>query len=179
MYLRSWLCDVQLCPEAESSEAVRLTVQSFRTSALAEGRESINKSAGRLAGLWDLAPSVCTVASSSVSEDFQEWHVMAQQEVEHGEQLFFCFLLPFRSHSCFNKGVQFWYQTPTPPSWVCSPTAALCLANCCYIICSQSNGIEKKWGGRCCCACTPCIWLAFLRGLFKLQNLRGHSSVKG
>lgn len=122
----------------------KLRVQSFSTSSLAEGRESISKPAGCLARLWDLAPPVWGVASSFVSEDFQGCHTMAQQEAERGEQHVFCFLVPFRPHSCFNKEVQFALRTTTPPSGAYSPTGVVCLANCCNVFCSQSDGLEQK-----------------------------------
>lgn len=81
-------------PGTESSEAVKkLRVQSFSTSSVAEGRESISKPAGCLARLWDLAPPMWALASSFVSEDFEGCHMVAQQEAEPGEQHVFCFCL--------------------------------------------------------------------------------------
>lgn len=68
--------------------------------------------------------------------------MMAQQEAVRGEQHVFSFLVPFRSHSCFNKEVHFLLQATTPPSGAWSPTGVLCLANYCRVFCSQANGLE-------------------------------------
>lgn len=116
-------------------------MQSSSTSSLAEGRESISKAAGCLARLCDLAPPMWALASF-VSEDFQGCHIMAQQEAKCGEQHVFCFLVPFRSHICFNKEVLFTVQTTTPTFGARNPTGVLCLANCCSVFCSQSDGLE-------------------------------------